>query len=178
MVHESAGRRPDSWDAFRWAHLLVVIGGSEAAKRRHPLTVNRLGTYDFFAGHPYLLFADPDCDEHQQLVMAGFERGSLIYASAPQRLSNRRQQMQSDLSALLARKLVAARTDDGHLAFGLNDKGREIVDAMWSLHAAALRVSARLVIGRFDKLSDTALRQDASRLSEGNALAVDIIGAA
>src|SRR3954463_8759178 len=102
-----AGRRPDSWEAFRWAHLLIVIAQATAAKRRHPLTVNRLATYDFFTGHPYLLFTDPESDAQRQLVLAGFERGSLIYASAPQRLTNRRQQMQSDVTALLSRKLAA-----------------------------------------------------------------------
>jgi hypothetical protein len=179
MAPESrAGRRPDSWDAFRWAHLLIVISRAKAAKRRYPLTVGRLGTYDFFAGHPYLLFTDRDSDEQQQLILAGFERGSLIYASAPQRLSNRRQQMQSDLTALLARKLAAAETEDGHLAFGLTEQGTQIVDDMWSLHAQALKVRATLVIGYFDRLTDTALRREASQLSEGNALAVDVFGVA
>ena len=171
-------RRPDSWDAFRWAHLLIVMSRAMATERRYPLTVNRLATYDFFAGHPYLLFSNPDTDEQQQLVLAGFERGSLIYASAPQRLTNRRQQMQSDVVALLARRLAAAQTAEGHLAFDLTDQGQQVVDDMWSLHAQALRVSADLVIGYFDRVTDTALRREAGRLSEGNALAVDIFGAA
>src|SRR3954451_3741853 len=106
----SAGRRPDSWDAFRWAHLLIVIAQTQATERRHPLTVTRLAIYDFFAGHPFLIFDEPRSAERRQLVLAGFERGSLIYAAAPQRLSNRRQQMQSDVSALIARKLAQATT--------------------------------------------------------------------
>lgn len=172
------GRRPDSWDAFRWAHLLLVTAQATAQKRKNPLTINRLATYDFFAGHPYLVFVEPDSLERRQLILAGFERGSLIYASAPQRLSNRRQQMQSDLAALLARKLVVAGIEDGHVGFMLTHLGQEIVGEVWSLHAQALKVSADLVIDHFDRLSDTALRASANRLSQGNALAVDIFGAA
>jgi hypothetical protein len=171
-----AGRRPDSWDAFRWAHLLIVLAVFKGAKRRNPLTVPRLTTYDFFAGHPYLVFADSESDEQRQLLLSGFEVGSLVYAAAPQRLSNRRQQMQSDLTALLARTLAGAHTEDGHLAFAITTQGEQIVDAMWSLHAQAVKVSARLVIRHFDRLSDTALRQTAADLSEDNALAVDIFG--
>lgn len=178
FVDTHAGRRPDSWDAFRWAHLLIVLAAFDAHKRRHPLTVTRATTYDFFAGHPYLVFTDPESDEQRQLLMAGFEEGSLIYAAAPQRLSNRRLQMQSDLVALLARRLVGPQADTGHLAFALTMLGERIVDEMWSLHAQAVRVSASLVIDQFDRMTDSALRESAGTLAEGNALAVDIFGVA
>ena len=166
--------RAESFDAYRWAHLLVVASAYGESGRRAPLTLDRLATYDFFAAHPFLVF-DAATNEGRQLVREGLEPKSLTYAAAPDRLANRRQRIQADVTALVARDLARIDARDGRLVFTATPTGLELTARFTSLFAQAIRLSAELVIIQLDRLSDRALRARATDWTSHRALMVDIL---
>lgn len=166
--------RAEAFDAFRWAHLLVVATVHGEAQRRIPLALDRLATYDFFTAHPFLVF-DATSKAGRRLVREGLEPRSLTYAAAPDRLANRRQRIQADVNALVARGLARVEAHDGRLVFGLTTSGVEVAAGLTSLFAQAVRVSAKLVISQLDRLADGTLRHRATEWTSHRALMVDIL---
>lgn len=168
--------RAEAFDAYRWAHLLLVGCVHGSATRRKPLALDRLAMYDFFTSHPFLVF-EPTSDAGRRLVREGLEPRSLTYAAAPDRLANRRQRIQADVNALVARGLAILAAVDGRLVFQLTDGGTTTASALGSMYAQAVRTSADLVIEQLDRLADKTLRQRATDWTNHRALMVDILEA-
>jgi hypothetical protein len=101
----------------------------------------------------------------------------LTYASAPDRLANRRQRVQADISDLSARRLVDVGVVDGRLAISLPSLGREITSKLCSFQANAIRQSALHVIAKLDKLADRTLQSRAREWTQHNALMIDVLEA-
>ena len=161
---------------YRWANLLLIAEVHGGARRKRLLTLDRIAIYEFFSAHPFLVFGT-DTKIGRSLVRAGLEPRSLTYASAPDRLANRRQRVQADISDLIARRLVDLDAIDGRLALSLPDSGREIAGDLCSFHASAIRQSADHVIAKLDKLADRTMHRRAKDWTQHNLLMIDVLEA-
>ena len=168
--------RAEGFGAYRWAQLLIIASVYEGSERKRPLTLDRLAIYEFFSAHPFLIF-DTATSIGRALVRAGLEPRSLTYASAPDRLANRRQRVQADVTDLVARNLINVVVRDGRLALELSDEGESTAERLGSLHAQAVRESAKEVIAKLDRLADRTLRSRATTWTQHNALMIDILEA-
>ena len=172
---ETQAVRAEAFDAYRWAHLLLVASVHAERNRRKPLSLDRLAMYDFFAAHPFLIFDDQTTAPGRSLVREGLEPRSLTYAAAPDRLANRRQRIQADVTALVARDLADLAANDGRLVFALTEAGQARADSLASLYAQAVRSSAALVIANLDRLADATLRSRATEWTTYRALLIDVL---
>ena len=91
-----------------------------------------------------------------RLELAGFNPDALTYQSAPERYSNRRSRLRSDLAGLTAWGYASPTLVDGRISCALTPTGRAAADGLSSLYADAYRRSVDLLRPLF-RLSDTAL---------------------
>jgi len=175
-AESAAPPRAETFEAYRWGHLLLVAAVHGEANRRRSLSMDRLATYDFFTAHPFLIF-DPGSSAGRRLVREGLEPKSLTYAAAPDRLANRRQRIQADVTALVARGLGDVIAEDGRLVLRLTSPGGEVATTLRSFYAQAVRASATLVVGDLDKLADATLRARAQEWTSHRALMIDVLEA-
>jgi hypothetical protein len=171
-VAERLPVRPESLDLFRLGRLLVLLSTAAGAKAARPLDLERLGYYDFFAANPFLVFGGDD--ERRELVLAGFDSRNLSYQSSAQRFTNRRARLQYDLSLLVSYGLVRPEVVARRVAYGLTDDGGELAEHFESLYARSYRKSAKMVVARLNRLTDTRLREDAKRWLRAEALLIDL----
>jgi hypothetical protein len=177
MTAERLAIRAEGLPPYRWANLLLIAEvHCEAGSRKHPLTLDRIAIYDFFSAHPFLVFGT-ETAIGRSLVRAGLEPRSLTYASAPDRLANRRQRVQADVSDLIARRLIDMEALNGRLAIRLPGPGKKIASELHSFHANAIRRSASHVIAKLDKLADRTLQSQARDWTQHNALMIDVLEA-
>lgn len=174
MSAERLAIRAEGLPSYRWANLLLIAEAHASGSRRHPLTLDRIAIYEFFSGHPFLIFG-ADTKVGRSLVRAGLEPRSLTYASAPDRLAIRRQRVQADISDLVARRLVEMDVDEGRLMVRMTEAGREVASQLRSLHANATRESASHVVSKLDGLADRTLQSRAKEWTRQNALMIDIL---
>lgn len=146
--------------------LLDEIGGTGGTG------LERLGYYDFFAANPFLVFDPDDSPARAELHAAGFDERQLSYASTGARFANRRRRLQHDVAFLVAYGL-AAPAGTGYAVTGA---GRDAAGRFLSLYAAQYRSAVRLVHGRFKRVSDTALADQARALLRQPALLLDLYG--
>lgn len=177
MPTDRLATRAEGLSSYRWANLLLIAEAHCDAPRKRPLTLDRIAVYEFFSAHPFLVFG-ADTKIGRSLVRAGLESRSLTYASAPDRLANRRQRVQADISDLSARRLVDVGVVEGRLAISLPSLGREITSSLCSFQANAIRQSALHVIAKLDKLADRTLQSRAKEWTQHNALMIDVLEAA
>ena len=135
--------------------------------------MERISLYDFFADNPFLIFGR-DTDEHQTLVLAGFDSRNLSYQSSAQRFSSRRERLQHDLATLVAYGLTSATTEARRVVYALTDAGRDHAAALRSLYAQAYRSSAALVGRVLNKLSDRALQEQTRNWLRADELLIDL----
>lgn len=173
MPAERIAVRAEELAVFRWAALLLVTEVYEESQRRHPLTLERIATYEFFSAHPFLVFS-ADAEVGRILVRNGLEPRSLTYAAAPDRLANRRERIRADISDLSSRALVDVTVKDGRLAIRMTLRGKDAASHLRSLQANALRESALQVIAKLDRLADRTLNQRSREWTEQNGLIIDI----
>jgi len=166
--------RAEGLPSYRWANLLLLTEVHCEKSRRHQLTLDRLAIYEFFSAHPFLVFGI-DTKIGRSLVRVGLEPRSLTYASAPDRLANRRQRVQADVSDLVARQLVDIDVIEGRLSVLPSSSGREAASSLLSLHANAIRESAWHVVAKLDGLADRTLQSRAKEWTKHNALSIDIL---
>jgi hypothetical protein len=134
--------------------------------------LERLGYYDFFAANPFLVFDPDDAPARAELHAAGFDERQLSYASTGARFANRRRRLQHDVAYLVAYGL-AAPADTG---YAVTSAGTEAAGRFLSLYGAQYRSAVRLVLGRFKRVSDTALADQARVLLRQPALLLDLYG--
>jgi hypothetical protein len=165
--------RPDDLLAFRLGRLILLLDTVPGLPSPKPLDVERISLYDFFADNPFLIFGR-DTDEHETLVLAGFDSRNLSYQSSAQRFSSRRERLQHDLATLVAYGLASATTDARRVVYALTDAGREHAAALRSLYAQAYRSSAALVGRVLNKLSDRALQEQTRKWLRADELLIDL----
>jgi hypothetical protein len=162
-------RGPEEHVLLRAALLLLLLDEVGAADG---IGVERLGYYDFFSANPFAVFGADDDRERAELHAAGFDEGQLAYASTGARFANRRQRLQHDVALLVAYGLVGP----SGAGYAITPAGRAAASRLLSLYAGQYRAAARLVHGRFRKLSDTALAERARDLLRHPSLLLDLYG--
>jgi DNA-binding transcriptional ArsR family regulator len=150
--------RPDDLAHARLARLLLLLREAPTQPRRKPADMDRIGTYDFFADNPLLLFSNDD-PVHRELILAGFDPRTFSYHSSSQRFANRRARIQHDLAQLLATGLIEARPEGSRVVYELTETGRELSERFSSSYADSYRTSARRVARALNRLSDLRLRE-------------------
>jgi DNA-binding transcriptional ArsR family regulator len=165
--------RPDDLLYSRLARLVLLLAEAPSQPYRKPADIERLGTYDFFADNPHLLF-DEDSEERRALLIAGFDPRTLSYHSSSQRFTNRRARMQHDLAQLLSRGVITARPDANRVVYSLTDTGEHLAAQFESGYADAYRTSARLVANALNRLSDSRLRTRVAAVLEARPFVIDL----
>jgi hypothetical protein len=165
---------PEDIAAFRMGQLLVLLD-TIAEQDLEPPTLERLGYYDFFSANPFTLFAG-DSREHRVLRLAGLSPKALSYTSSSHRWTTRRQRLENDLALMVAHGLAKRVPARGRIAYASSETGRHIVEHLFSLHGAAYRRSAELVLARLRKLSDPQLVAVAQERFKQPLFSLDIYG--
>lgn len=165
--------RPDDLLAFRLGRLILLLDTVPGLPAPKPMDVERISLYDFFADNPFLIFGR-ETDEHETLVLAGFDSRNLSYQSSAQRFSSRRERLQHDLATLIAYGLAAATTEARRVVYSLTDSGRKRAASLRSLYAQAYRSSAALVSRALNKLSDRALQAQTRTWLRADELLIDM----
>jgi hypothetical protein len=142
-------RPPESNPAFRRGQLLLLL-----SMFTDPLTIDRIGYLEFFAANPHLV-VQKELDA-TRLELAGLNPDALSYQSAPERYSNRRSRLRSDLAGLTAWGMAIPTILEGRIACALTPKGRESAAQLTTLYADAYRQSVETIRPLF-KLNDSAL---------------------
>ena len=162
---------PDDVAAFRCARLLLLL---DLMHEDEPEGVDaeRLGVFDFFAGHPLLLAAEPEDPDRLTLQMAGFDDRSLAYASAGQRLATALERLPRDLVVLVSTGLVTMAAA-GRIRYRLTPEGRAAARSLSAAYARSYTTAASIVLRRLRRLSGRRLRAavrrcTASSPSKGN----------
>ena len=145
---------PEDLTAFRQVRLLLVL----AAAGEDGLDAERLGVYDFLAGHPLLLARADDDPDRTALRLAGFDERALAYESPAQRFVTAQLYLGRDLGALVARGLVdvAAR---GRVTYRLTEEGAAMVSRFTAMYGQSYITAVRVVIRRLRRLSGRKLRE-------------------
>jgi hypothetical protein len=145
---------PEDLTAFRQVRLLLVLD----AAGEDGLDAERLGVYEFLAGHPLLLARADDDPDRTPLRLAGFDDRGLAYASPAQRFVTAQLHLGRDLGALVGRGLVtvAAR---GRVTYGLTEEGATMASRFTAMYAQSYITAVRIVIRRLRRLSGRKLRE-------------------
>ena len=165
--------RPDDLLQFRLGRLLLLLDTVQQQTNLKPLDIERLGYYDFFSDNPLLIF-DNESKEFRSILLAGFETKNLSYQSSAQRFSNRRARIQHDLALLVSYKTAQVKVTQGKIAYSITAGGQELVAGMHALYARAYQRSARLVVTRLNRLSDSRLQEEAKRWLRAEHLLIDL----
>jgi len=144
---------PDEISILRQARLLLAL-----AVAGEGVDAERLGIYDFLAGHPLLLARAHDDPDRLALRLAGFDDRSAAYASPAQRFVTAQLLLGRDLSALVARDLVQI-TAAGRVTYGLTPAGSAMAEQFTAMYAQSYVTAARIVIRRLRRLSGRKLRE-------------------
>jgi hypothetical protein len=173
MSETTAPTRPDDLLYARLGRLLLLLASAPDQPYRKPLDIERVGTYDFFADNPHLLFED-NSPERRQLLLAGFNPGTFSYHSASQRFANRRARMQHDLAHLLALGLVEAHADASRVVYQLTDDGQEAAAKFNSSYADSYRIGAGLVVRKLNRLGQRAFQTEVAKLLQAESFVIDL----
>jgi hypothetical protein len=160
---------PEEHVLLRASLLLLLL---EEIRETTGTGLERLGYYDFFAANPFLVFSPDDSPARAELHAAGFDERQLSYASTGARFANRRRRLQHDVAFLVAHGLAAP----AGTGYAVTPAGREAASRFLSLYAGQYRSAVRLVHGRFKRVSDTALAEQARTLLRQPALLLDLYG--
>lgn len=150
---------PEDHVNFRLGQLLLLLWTLRETDNAGA-HLERLGYYDFFAANPHLLINAQD-PERSRLLMDGFDPSALSYASPGQLFSSRRERLQHDLALLVGYGLAVVRREPGRVAYNIIEPGQQIASQFTALYARAYVTSARTVIRKLSKLSDSRLRAEA-----------------
>ncbi|MFG2039732.1 hypothetical protein [Dactylosporangium sp. NPDC048998] len=145
---------PDDLTAFRQARILLVLAGAG----EEGVDAERLGVYEFLAGHPLLLARAEDDPDRTALRLAGFDDRNVAYASPAQRFVTAQLHLGRDLAALVARGLVRV-TAAGRVTYRLTDEGATMASRFTAMYAQSYITAVRIVIRRLRRLSGRKLRE-------------------
>lgn len=170
---ESSSHRPDDLHTFRVARLAVLLDVLDSATVRKPVDIERLGFYDFFSANPFLVLGDDD-PARRAIALAGFSSFDLSYQSSGHRFANRRARLRNDVALLISYGLAQVAAEGQRVVYSITEQGRGIASALQSLYAQAYRASAREIIARLDRLSDSALRHAAKEWLNDDRVLIDL----
>jgi hypothetical protein len=159
VLFGAPSRPPEDHPMFRWAQLLLLVSASDLV-HSDGTAMERLVHYDFFSSNPYLVVDQSD-PARGDLALAGFHSEPLSYASSGQRFATRRERIEFDLAALVARGLVAVAVVGGRVMYRSTEAGRHVRGAFTAMYADDYSRSASLIVCRLSKLSDSALAERA-----------------
>jgi hypothetical protein len=145
---------PEDLTAFRQARILLVL----ACVGQEGIDAERLGIYEFVAGHPLLLARADDDPDRTALRLAGFDERTVAYASPAQRFATAQLHLGRDLAALVARGLVGVGVA-GRVTYRLTDEGAAMVRGFTAMYAQSYITAVRIVIRRLRRLSGRKLRE-------------------
>ncbi|HTJ35284.1 MAG TPA: hypothetical protein VL738_18825 [Dactylosporangium sp.] len=145
---------PEDLTAFRQARLLLVL----QAAGGDGLDAERLGVYEFLAGHPLLLARGDDDPDRLALRLAGFDERATAYESPAQRFVTAQLHLGRDLGALVGRGLVAVAAG-GRVTYRLTDEGATMASRFTAMYAQSYITAVRIVIRRLRRLSGRKLRE-------------------
>lgn len=165
---------PDDLPVFRLARLLLLL--EQFISAAPDADIERLGYYDFFAAHPFLIFPARS-HEGLNLALLGFDSRALIYQSTPQRFTTRRARLLHDLAHLLGVGFVLADNRDGRIVYGLTQNGGLAAVALTSSYANAYRRSAAQIIRVLRPMSLLKLREQANTWLSARSLLIDLYDA-
>ncbi|MFJ1793112.1 ABC-three component system middle component 2 [Kitasatospora griseola] len=152
---------PEDEVQFRLAQLLLLLD-AVADNDVHGANLERIGYYDFLSANPFLVVPPNDRDAGT-LRLAGFDPQVLAYASSSQRFTSRRERIQHDLSLLVAYGCCEVRNHEKALSYAITETGRTLSTRFTATYAAAFSTAANIVIRRLRRLSDKALREQATQ---------------
>jgi hypothetical protein len=138
---------------FRWARLLLVLDVAGEG-----IDAERLGIYEFLAGHPLLLARTDDDPDRTALRLAGFDDRALGYASPAQRFVTGQLYLGRDLAALVSQGLVRVSAA-GRVTYRLTDEGATMASRFTAMYAQSYITAVRVVIRRLRRLSGRKLRE-------------------
>lgn len=148
---------PDEIALFRQARLVLLLAATvEGAP--DGVDAERLGIYDFLAGHPLLLARGRDDPDRLTLRLAGFDDRSVAYASPAQRFVSAQLLLARDLADLVGRGLVSV-TVAGRIRYRLTPEGAAMASRFTAMYSQAYLTAARIVIRRTRRLSGRKLRE-------------------
>ena len=123
-----------------------------------------------------MLIDSLDTTERTALVMAGFDSRTIDYQSAAQRFANSRQRLRADLASLIAYGLAEARVENRAVLYGLTPTGSAASISLTAAYADGLRQAISVVLPVLLRLSDRALRQQATEWLRVKSLDLDLLG--
>ncbi len=173
MAEDGDAPRPDDLLHVRLARLVLLLSAGPGQPKKKPWDVERLGTYDFFADNPLLLF-DEESDARRELLLAGFDPRTFSYHSASQRFTNRRARIQHDLAHLMARGVVEVAAEGSRVVYALTSSGAGLAERFASSYADGYRASARLVARELNRFADGALREHVAGVLEARPFVIDL----
>jgi hypothetical protein len=141
---------------FRLARLVLLLAVVAESEPRG-VDAERLGVYDFLAGHPLLLVREDDDPDRLALRLAGFDDRGVEYASAAQRFVTGQLRLGRDVAALIGGNLVSA-TADGWIRYRLTAEGAELARRFTAIYARSYGLSARVVVRRLNRMSRRRMR--------------------
>ncbi|WP_432841144.1 hypothetical protein [Dactylosporangium sp. CA-092794] len=144
---------PDEVSAFRRARILLVLAVAEEG-----VDAERLGIYEFLAGHPLLLARAEDDPDRTALRLAGFDERTVAYDSPAQRFVTAQLHLSRDLTALVTQGLVRVSAA-GRVTYRLTDEGVDIASRFTAMYAQTYITAVRIVIRRLRRLSGRKLRE-------------------
>lgn len=164
---------PENSRTFRCARLLLLFATARYDGRQ-VASLDRLAYYEFFADNPWVIIdgdTSLDLADEDTLVLAGFSRTQLSYASTGQRFVSRRERIRTDLAQLVAHDLVQL----ADAQFVITARGEETAESMQSSYAEGFRASARVVLRRLVRLSNKRLEENVERWLGHSWLLLDLL---
>jgi hypothetical protein len=148
--------RPDAYQSFRMAQLLLVI--VQATDRGDYLDTERLSIVEFLAANPFLI-VQADDDAALSLRLAGFSSTSLSYASPGQRFATRRERLYVDLQRLGALGFVRFEVRDGRRVLRATTAAKVAGGRLTSTYADALRASIPIILRLVMRMTDGGIQK-------------------
>jgi hypothetical protein len=146
----------DDQMTFRLARLVLLLA-VVAESAPHGVDAERLGVYDFLAGHPLLMARDDDDPDRLALRLAGFDDRGVEYASPAQRFVAGQLRLGRDLTALIRSDLVSA-TAEGWIRYRLTAEGATLARHFTAMYAHSYAIAARVVVRRLRRMSRRRMR--------------------
>jgi hypothetical protein len=144
---------PEDLSVFRQARIVIVLDVAGEG-----VDAERLGIYEFLAGHPLLLARAADDPDRTTLRLAGFDDRALAYASPAQRFVTAQLLLGRDLAALTSQGLVGVSVA-GRVTYRLTEEGAAMASRFTAMYAQSYITAVRIVIRRLRRLSGRKLRE-------------------
>lgn len=149
---------PEDLSAFRRVRLLLVLSVVGEWMADDGVDAERLGIYEFLAGHPLLVARAEDDPDRTTLRLAGFDDRAVAYASPAQRFVTAQLHLGRDLAVLVDQGLVRVSAA-GRVTYRLTEQGAAMARRFTAMYAQSYITAVRIIIRRLRRLSGRKLRE-------------------